>query len=73
MLMPEPYAEHHDTCVLDYRTTGIKKIIGVGRDVQGKRRDGDVFPMELAVAEWHDRNQRFFTGIVRDNSSRVTI
>ena len=71
VLMPDERARAHDACLQDYRRTGVRKVIGVGREVQGRRKDGSTFPLELAVAEWRDvRGQRFFTGIMRDITER---
>ncbi|MCG7499520.1 PAS domain S-box protein [Vibrio sp. Of7-15] len=66
VLMPSPFHEEHDTYLENYRNSGIKKIIGIGREVEGKRRDGSCFPIALSVDEITLGNQRFFTGIVRD-------
>lgn len=68
MLMPSPFQEEHDEYLLNYLTSGIRKIIGIGREVIGKRKDGTTFPMHLAVSEIRIENKRAFTGIVRDIS-----
>lgn len=68
MLMPSPYRDEHDGYLHNYRTSGIKKIIGIGREVIGQRKDGSVFPMHLAVSEIRNGSCRMFTGIVRDIS-----
>lgn len=70
MLMPEPYREEHDDYMENYLDTGERKIIGIGREVTGLRKDGSTFPMYLAVSEIKIRDQRIFTGIVRDISEQ---
>jgi two-component system sensor kinase FixL len=70
ILMPSPYREDHDGYVERYLRTGERRIIGIGRVVVGQRSDGSTFPMELAVGEMHVREQRFFTGFIRDLTER---
>jgi two-component system, LuxR family, sensor kinase FixL len=69
-LMPSPYREDHDGYLQRYLRTGERRIIGIGRVVVGQRKDGSTFPMELAVGEMQVRNQRFFTGFIRDLTER---
>lgn len=66
MLMPSPYREEHDRYLAQYLATGQKKIIGIGREVVGLRKDGTTFPLALAVSEVRINNHCLFTGIVRD-------
>ncbi len=70
MLMPSPYREEHDGYLARYLATGEKKIIGIGREVVGLRKDGTMFPMDLSVAEARVGGERVFLGIVRDATER---
>lgn len=70
MLMPNPYRAEHDQYLDNYLSTGEKKIIGIGREVTGLRKNGSTFPLELAINEMEVNGQRMFTGIVRDISER---
>ena len=70
MLMPAPYREEHDGYIRRYLETGEARILGYGRVVKGLRKDGEVFPMELAVGEALTNGQRIFTGFIRDLTTR---
>lgn len=69
-LMPSPDREQHDGYLERYRRTGEKRIIGIGRLVTARRRDGTTFPMELSVGEANIGEHRVFTGFIRDLSER---
>jgi PAS domain S-box-containing protein len=69
-LMPEPYRREHDGYLTHFLETREPRVIGIGREVTGCRKDGSTFPMELAVNETVVSGRRFFTGIVRDISRR---
>jgi PAS domain S-box-containing protein len=68
MLMPPPYHEEHDGYLARYQQTGEKRIIGIGREVQARRKDGTVFAIDLAVSEVEAG--ALFTGIIREVSER---
>ncbi len=70
VLMPPYYAVEHDSYLRSYLETGHRKIIGIGREVVGQRKDGTTFPMDLAVSEVLSGDRRLFSGIVRDVSER---
>ncbi|OCW55751.1 hypothetical protein AWJ14_14795 [Hoeflea olei] len=70
MLMPRHYSDHHDSYIANYHRTGEAKIIGIGREMEGLRKDGSVFPLDLAVARISLANGVFYSGIVRDISVR---
>jgi two-component system sensor kinase FixL len=70
MLMPRTISTQHDGYLRKYRETGEKAIIGTGREVIGRRKNGSQFPLDLSVAEWERGGETFFTGIMRDISAR---
>lgn len=71
MLMPQPYHDEHDDYLAQYVATGEKHIIGIGREVSGRRKDGSTFPMNLSVGEGFVRGERTFLGIITDISERL--
>ena len=70
MLMPEPFRSHHDMYVQNYLRTGFRKLIGIGKEVEGLRKNGRQFPLDLAVTEMRVDGRRKFIGIVRDITER---
>lgn len=70
ILQPEPYHSLHDGYIRNYLTTSKARVIGIGREVSGRRKDGTIFPLYLAVSEVCLENRRIFTGIVRDITKR---
>jgi len=70
LLMPEPYRNAHDGYLQNYRATGIQRIIGIGREVTGQRKDGSIFPMDMGVSEIRLGDTCLFTAIVHDITRR---
>ena len=70
MLMPEPYRGEHEGYIAAFLSSGVRKIVGAGRELEGRRKDGSTFPLELAVTEWTVGGKRHFTGIMRDITRR---
>ena len=73
ILMPSSVGAEHDAHLQKYLTTGVPHVIGIGRDVEARRRDGSVFPAHLAVGEIVNEGERKFTGILRDLTERVNL
>lgn len=69
MLMPDPYQHEHDTYINNYLVGNPAKIIGIGRELEGKRKDGSIFPIWLSIAEFFEDEKRFFSGFVQDISA----
>jgi PAS domain S-box-containing protein len=73
MLMPGPYREEHDRYLDNFQRTGERKIIGIGREVFGQRKDGTTFPMDLAVGEAKQDEGAIFVGIIHDLTERERV
>jgi PAS domain S-box-containing protein len=73
MLMPSPYHEEHDAYLARHLATGVQKVIGTGREVTGRRRDGSTFPLHLSVGTMTVGGAPMFTGILHDLTARVRI
>ncbi len=69
-LMPEPHRSHHDSHLDSYLQTGIGNVVGNIREMVAVRKDGTVFPIDLAVSEFMLQGKRLFTGIIRDITER---
>ncbi len=70
LLMPAPFHAEHDQYLTDYLRTGLRKIIGIGREAVGRRKNGEEFPIHLAVSEVQFANRRLFTGIIQDRTEQ---
>jgi two-component system sensor kinase FixL len=73
VLMPSPFREEHNGYIKRYLTTNEKHIIGIGREVRGRRKDGSIFPVHLAVGEMRIGGERKFTGLLHDLTRRVQV
>ena len=71
MLMPNPYHSQHDQYLSNYLSTNERKVIGIGREVSAKKKDGAIFPIELGVNEMIVSGEKMFVGTIRDISERV--
>ena len=70
ILMPEPYRHEHDSYLKQYSETGIARILGTGRELEARRSDGSVFPIDLSVSEMTIGGTKKFTGMIKDISKR---
>jgi PAS domain S-box-containing protein len=73
ILMPAPHVEKHDEYVARFRETGERKIIGIGRELVAKRKNGTQVPVELGISEYFIGGRQYFTGILRDISERKQV
>ncbi len=70
MLMPNPFRDNHDNYMESYLRTGERKILGVGREVVGQRKNGEIFPIKLLVSEVKQSGKHFFVGMIEDITAR---
>lgn len=73
MLMPSSHAERHDSYLLNYKTTGKAKLVGTRPEVEGKRKSGEIFPMEVGLTECLVKGEKIFVGVVRDITERKRV
>lgn len=73
ILMPEPHASAHDDYITRYVKSGVARIIGIGRDIEARRKDGALFPAHLSVGAVSVEGETKFTGIVRDLTERMEL
>ncbi len=73
ILMAAEHSRNHDGYISRYLTTGEQRIIGIGREVEGRRKDGSLFPVHLSVSEFDMRGERYFAGILHDLSTRTRL
>ena len=74
IIMPDDHASRHDGYLEGYRKTGVGKIIGIGRELTARRKDGSMIDVELSIGEWRDDSgRRFFAGALRDISERKRV
>lgn len=71
VLMPEPHQSKHDQYIGNYLRTGEQKIIGIGRIVEGRKRDGTIFPFRLSISQAHVGDKRIFTGVIHDMTRAI--
>ncbi|MBA6224787.1 PAS domain S-box protein [Colwellia sp. MB02u-18] len=72
-LMPSAYANHHDQYLTDYIRTNQSNIIGLGRELDAKRKDGSVFPIHLSINDIQCHEDRMFVGLIRDITQQRVI
>ncbi len=70
-LMPSPYCDQHDDYIARYLQTGEAKVIGMGRDVMGRRKDGSMFPVHLALSHVHIGGGDVFAAFLREISPPI--
>nr|WP_315431131.1 EAL domain-containing protein [uncultured Albidiferax sp.] len=70
MLMPEPHRSHHDGYLQNFQRAGETRVIGTPRELEGLRKNGQLFPMSLSVSQIERAGEPTFIGIVRDITQR---
>jgi PAS domain S-box-containing protein len=70
MLMPAPFRDEHDAYIRNYRESGQRRVIGIGREVVGQRKDGTTFPIDLSIGEANQDGEAIFVGMIHDLTER---
>lgn len=73
VLTPEPHNSQHDQYIKNHIQTGINKIIGIGREVVGVKKDGTQFPVRLAVSKFIVEEEIYFTGVIHDLTAQKEV
>jgi two-component system sensor kinase FixL len=73
VLMPEPFHSKHDEYLARYLRVGVRRIIGIGREVAGRRKDKSQFPIDLSLGEGTIEGRQFFTAVIRDITERKAL
>ncbi|MFZ1296674.1 MAG: PAS domain-containing sensor histidine kinase, partial [Saprospiraceae bacterium] len=73
VLTPEPHNRLHDQYINNHIQTGINKIIGIGREVVGVKKDGTQFPVRLAVSKFIVEEEIYFTGVIHDLTAQKEV
>lgn len=73
MLMPDEYGKHHDQFIVNHLETGVKKIIGIGREIPALRKNGNVFPARLEVNSANVGDEKLFVGVLHDMTAERVI
>jgi len=70
LLIPEPYLSEHETYIKEFLRSGDRRLFGVAREIEGRRQDGSVFPLEIDISEVRLEGRHLFIAIARDITER---